>query len=144
ADLKPEDYRGWGNLGDALVAQGGNGEEAQAMYRRAVELARPYVDIKSDDAQALASSAWYLANLGQADAARDLVARAEARGAGRGGVRLWAAQPRARLGGIVQARQRRDTAREGGVDPGRFGPSPSLRGLAVPPLAADPAEARSH
>src|SRR3546814_5171772 len=69
-----------GNLGDALVAQGGNGDEARAMYRRAVELAQPYVDIKSDDAQALASSAWYLANLGQADAARELLARAEALG----------------------------------------------------------------
>src|SRR3546814_2068648 len=73
AELKPEDYRNWGNRGDALVAQGGNGDEARAMYRRAVELAQPYVDIKSDDAQALASSAWYLANLGQADAARELL-----------------------------------------------------------------------
>src|SRR3546814_20184741 len=27
AELKPEDYRNWGKLGDALVAQGGNGDE---------------------------------------------------------------------------------------------------------------------
>src|SRR3546814_17763185 len=127
AELKPEDYRNWGNLGDALVAQGGNGDEARAMYRRAVELAQPYVDIKSDDAQALASSAWYLANLGQADAARELLARAEALGTERGEVSLWAAQALARLGDLEEARQRLGTARrteeprvgKGGGRPGR-------------------------
>src|SRR3546814_2386503 len=31
AELKPEDYRNWGNLGDALVAQGGSGGEATEM-----------------------------------------------------------------------------------------------------------------
>lgn len=144
ADLRPEDYRGWGNLGDALVAQGGNDDEARAMYRRAVELAQPYVDIKSDDAQALASSAWYLANLGQADAARELLMRAEALGTERGEVSLWAAQALARLGDIDQARRRLDTAREEGVDPGRIRASPILRGLADPPLAAGRAEARRH
>ena len=144
ADLRPEDYRGWGNLGDALVAQGGNGDEARVMYRRAVELAQPYVDIKSDDAQALASSAWYLANLGQADAARELLARAEALGTERGEVSLWAAQALARLGDVEQARQRVGTAREAGVDPGRIRASPILRGLVDPSLAAGGAGARRH
>ena len=114
------------------------------MYRRAVELAQPYVDIKSDDAQALASSAWYLANLGQADAARELLARAEALGTERGEVSLWAAQALARLGDIDHARQRLGTAREAGVDPGRIRASPILRGLADQSLAAGPAEARRH
>src|SRR5690606_594830 len=110
AELKPEDYRNWGNLGDALAAQdggadaaqAGGGEAAQGMYGGAVELAQPYVDIRSDDAQALASSAWYRANLGEADAARELLARAEALGTERGEVSLWAAQTLARLGDVKQ------------------------------------------
>src|SRR3546814_7540309 len=107
--------------------------------RRASDL-----DIKSDDAQALASSAWYLANLGQADAARELLARAEALGTERGEVSLLAAQALARLGDIKQARQRLETAREEGIDPGRIRPSPILRGLADGSLAAGGGEARRH
>src|SRR3546814_19151635 len=95
AELKPEDYRNWGNRGDALVAQGGNGDEARALYRRAVELAQPYVDIKSAAAQALASSACYLAHPGQAAAAPDLLARADTPATARGDGALGSAQARA-------------------------------------------------
>src|SRR3546814_1954687 len=102
------------------------------------------VDIKSDDAQALASSAWYLANLGQADAVRELLARAEALGTERGEVSLWAAQALARLGDIEQARQRLGTARKEGIDPGRIRASPILRGLADASLSARGGEARDR
>ena len=134
----------WGNVGDALAAQPEGAAQARAMYRRAVDLARPYVDIKSNDAQALASSAWYHANLGDADVARELLARAEALGTERGEVSLWAAQALARLGDIEQARQRLGAAEEAGVDPGRIRASPILRGLTAPPLAAGPTDARRH
>lgn len=144
AELKPEDYRNWGNLGDALAAQDGGGDAARAMYRRAVELAQPYVDIRSDDAQALASSAWYRANLGEADAARELLARAEALGTERGEVSLWAAQTLARLGDAEQARTRLEAARREGVDPDRIRASPVLRALAGAALAGAPPGSRRH
>lgn len=144
AELKPEDYRNWGNLGDALAAQPEGGKAARAMYRRAVELAQPYVDIKSDDAQALASSAWYRANLGEADVARELLARAEALGTERGEVSLWAAQTLARLGDAEQASKRLDTARGAGIDAGRIRASPILRELSGKALAGAPPESRRH
>lgn len=141
AELKPEDYRNWGNLGDALAAQGSSGA-ARAMYRRAVGLAQPYVDIRSDDAQALASSSWYRANLGEADAARELLARAEALGTERGEVSLWAAQTLARLGDAKQARARLEVARREGIDPDRIRASPVLAKLADTALAGSAAESR--
>src|SRR5690606_40683592 len=142
AELKPEDYRNWGNLGDALAAQDGGVDAAQAMYRRAVELAQPYVDIRSDDAQALASSAWYRANLGEADAARELLARAEALGTERGEVSLWAAQALARLGDTAQARTRLEDARREGIDPDRIRASPVLAGLAGGAVAGSAPDSR--
>lgn len=144
AELKPEDYRNWGNLGDALAAQAEGAAAARAMYRRAVELAQPYVDIKSDDAQALASSAWYRANLGEDDAARELLARADALGTERGEVSLWAAQTLARLGDLEQARGRLDRARAEGIDPDRIRASPVLSGLAATAVAGSPPESRRH
>lgn len=141
AELKPEDYRNWGNLGDALAAQGSR-DAARAMYRRAVGLAQPYVDIRSDDAQALASSAWYRANLGEADAARELLARAEALGTERGEVSLWAAQALARLGDTAQARTRLEDARREGIDPDRIRASPVLAGLAGGAVAGSAPDSR--
>ena len=142
AAMKPQDYRNWGNIGDALAAQPEGAAAARAMYRRALELVEPYIDIKSDDAQALASSAWYSANLGENAAARDLLTRAEALGTERGEVALWAAQTLALLGDDAQARAHIARARSEGIDEARIAAAPVLKPLLLGGLAGAPRELR--
>jgi TolB-like protein/DNA-binding winged helix-turn-helix (wHTH) protein/Flp pilus assembly protein TadD len=91
AELDEKDFRIWGNIGDALAAQGHDAEAARH-YRRAAEMAKRYIAIKNDDAEALATLAWYRANLGDGNAAKKLVLHAEALGTQQGEVAFFAAQ----------------------------------------------------
>lgn len=90
--LEPGDYLHWGNLADALAASPATAAQAQVSYRRAAQLAQQYVDVRRDDAYALASLSWYRANLGeQARALQDLQA-ARKLGTQPAEVALWCAQ----------------------------------------------------
>ena len=97
AELDPQDFRLWGNIGDALSALPGQSDPAGAAYRRAAQAAQAYVDIKADDAAALAQLGWYRANLGERGRARPSP-RAEATGSETGEVAFWCAQALAVLG----------------------------------------------
>lgn len=144
AALRPEDYRNWGNLGDALSAGRVGDFAARDMYQRALDLGERYARIKSDDAQALAALGWYRANLGEHDAARELVLRAEALDTERGEVALWAAQTFALLGDPDQARTRLARARREGIDEDRIQASPLLRDPALRDVADTAGEPRSN
>ena len=129
AELDPEDFRIWGNIGDALSAVPATASQAREPYRRAADMAERYVDIKSGDAQAFGLLAWYRANLGEADAARELLARAEAMGTERGEIAFWGAQTLALIGDTPGALNRVAQARAADIPMQRIQASPLLRRL---------------
>lgn len=129
ARLDANDYRIWGNLGDALSAVRATAFQAREPYERAARMAQQYVDIKPGDAHAIAVLAWYRANLGQARESRQLIERAHALRVEQGEVAFWAAQSFALLGDHVAARLWLHRAREGGVNAPRLMASPVLRPL---------------
>lgn len=145
AELDPDDYRVWGNIGDALSAQPATAAQARDPYRRAADMATSYVAIKADDAQALGLLAWYRANLGERQAALEALARAEKLSSERGEVALAGAQALALLGDVEGARERVMRAQAHGISLQRIRSSPVLRrsGLDDTPALraqADPVE----
>ncbi|WP_305805829.1 winged helix-turn-helix domain-containing protein [Stenotrophomonas sp. YIM B06876] len=102
--LEPQDYLHWGNLGDALAALPATAAQAQAPYRRAADLAQHYVDVRRDDAYALALLSWYRANLGEHERARAALRTARRLGTQSAEVALWCAQTLALLGDDTGAR----------------------------------------
>jgi Flp pilus assembly protein TadD len=132
--VDPRDFRLWGNLGDALAAVPAPKADVAASYADAERRAVRYTSIRADDAQAWALLGWYRANLGQRDAARDALARAEALGSEPAEVAFLGAQALALLGQTDAARARLDRARAGGIPTRRLLASPVLRPL-LPTLA---------
>ena len=129
ADLDPDDYRVWGNIGDALSAVPATAGQAREAYGRAANMAQRYSEIKNDDAQALGLLAWYRANLGQGEGAREALTRAEGLSSERGEVALLGAQTLALLGDLDAARERLAQARKHDIPMQRIQASPVLRGL---------------
>lgn len=129
AELDPDDYRVWGNIGDALSAMPATAGQAREAYLRAANMVQRYSRIKNDDAQALGLLAWYRANLGQAQGAREALTRAEALSSERGEVALLGAQTLALLGDFDAARERLAQARRHDIPLQRIQASPVLRRL---------------
>jgi Flp pilus assembly protein TadD len=90
-------------------------------------MAQAYIDIKSQDAHAIAVLAWYRANLGQESQSRALIERAAALNIEQGEVAFWAAQSLALLGDADGARAWMQRALDGGVNRQRIEASPTLR-----------------
>lgn len=114
-ELDPGDFYPWGYLGDALVADPSAGQ-AQPAYREAADRARKYVDLRPDDAMAVAALAWYLTNLGERGQVPALMRRAESLGTAKGEVALFNAQTYAVLGDHKRARERMQAAIANGMD----------------------------
>ncbi len=129
AAMSPGDYRPVGNTADALSAIPGAAGNARSTYARAAEMAERYVAIKSGDAEAMAWLAWYRANLDEADAARDWLARARDAGTAQSEVAFLAAQVHARLGDVDLARAALADARALDVAESRIRASPVLKSL---------------
>lgn len=134
--LEPQDYLHWGNLADALAASPATAAEAQAPYRRAAQLAQRYVDVRRNDAYALALLSWYRANLGErASALRDLQA-ARKLGTQPAEVALWCAQTLTLLGDAQGARTCVASALKQGVPQQRIDALLSLQRFAAASGAA--------
>jgi TolB-like protein/tetratricopeptide (TPR) repeat protein/DNA-binding winged helix-turn-helix (wHTH) protein len=131
SEIDPDDFRVWGNLGDALTAAGNTSAQTRAQYEQAANLGRRYLELKPDDAQGFALVAWYSANLDRADEARGLLAKAEVLGTERGEVALLGAQTMARLGDASSARKHVDLALKQGIPQQRVDALPLLRSLAA-------------
>ncbi|HEY0503528.1 MAG TPA: winged helix-turn-helix domain-containing protein [Lysobacter sp.] len=114
-ELDPGDFYPWGYLGDALVADPTAGQ-AQPAFREAADRARKYVDLRPDDAMALAALAWYLTNLGEREQVPALMRRAESLGTAKAEVALFNAQTYAVLGDRERARERMEAAVANGMD----------------------------
>jgi Flp pilus assembly protein TadD len=136
--LEPADYIPWGNLGNALLADAKTAHQAHAAFQQAAEHAQHYVEIKSNDATALAALGWFRANLGQAEQARELVRRSETLRGEPMEIALFNAQTLAVLGDIDQARQRVAAARAAGLPETRIATNVVLRraGIASTPPAS--------
>lgn len=113
--LDPGDFYPWGFLGDALIADPKTESQAKSPFSEAAIRAQRYVQVKPEDAKALAALGWYRANLGEQALARDYVSRSEALNTDRGDVALFNAQTLALIGDVAGARQRVDVARKNGV-----------------------------
>lgn len=129
ADLEPGDFRIWGNLGDALSASPATATQAREPYRRAADLAAGYVDVRGDDAQALALLAWYRANLGETELAVQRLRQAAELAGDSAEVAFFNAQTLALLGDADGARRWLAQARGAGIPVQRVRASPPLRRL---------------
>jgi tetratricopeptide (TPR) repeat protein len=80
ANLAPNDYRMWGNLGDAYHFQGTQEQVAEVAYRRAIGLGEAHLEVNPDDAMVMSDVALYYSRVGDAGKARELDARAHSQG----------------------------------------------------------------
>jgi TolB-like protein/DNA-binding winged helix-turn-helix (wHTH) protein/Flp pilus assembly protein TadD len=114
--LDPQDFMTWGNLGDALRADPqASAADVQKAYEQAAVRAESYLQVKPDDARAVALLGLYRVVLGDVASARMLVKRAESLPGQPGEVALLNAETLALLGDVAQARQRLATARAAGI-----------------------------
>ncbi|HVJ38947.1 MAG TPA: winged helix-turn-helix domain-containing protein [Stenotrophomonas sp.] len=137
ATLQPDDYLHWGNLGDALAASPSTAARALTPYRRAAELAQAYLEVKGNDAYALAALAWYRANLGDRGQALAALKTAQATGDQPGEVALWCAQVLFLLDDQQGADRCVVAARGHGIPASRIGSLLKARGFVA--SAASPA-----
>lgn len=106
----------WGNLGVALRADPtANAADTHKAFEEAATRAEHYLQVKSDDARAVAALGLYHVVLGDPARARALVTRAEALHDQPGEVALLNAEILALLGDVEPARQRLATARAAGI-----------------------------
>jgi len=74
--IDPKDWQNWGNLGDALFQIPARRAEARSAYQKAIELAKPRLEVNPRDASTLAFTADYYAMLDEEPQARERLARA--------------------------------------------------------------------
>lgn len=130
AGMAPSDYLPWNNLGDALLADG-DAEGAVTAYREAATQASRYLQVKSDDAKALAALGWFRANLDESAQARDAARRSETLDSEVAEVAMYNAQTYFRLGDIEQAQRRIADARAAGMPESRLAGNPFLAKVGV-------------
>ena len=82
ANLAPNDYKMWGNLGDAYYFQGDQKQVAEVAYRRAIELGESLLKVNDDEVQVISDIALYYSRIGETARARELDTKAIERGAG--------------------------------------------------------------
>jgi tetratricopeptide (TPR) repeat protein len=74
--IDSKDWLNWGNLGDTLFQIPARRAEAKSAYQKALELAKPRLEVNPQDAAILAFTADYYAMLDQEREAREQMARA--------------------------------------------------------------------
>ena len=82
ANLAPNDYRMWGNLGDAYHFQGTQEQVAEVAYRRAIGLGEAHLEVNPDDSMVMSDVALYHSRVGNVEKARELDEKANSRGPG--------------------------------------------------------------
>jgi len=133
--LNPNNPELWGNLADVLAASGAPGDESRQAYAEAARRMGEFIAIKPDDAKAQALLAWYLCSLGEHDAARSALARAEAIDQQQAEVALLAAQVFAATGDHEAARSRIAAARSAGMAEVRIATNLFLQRAGLVPAA---------
>ena len=131
--LAPTDSRTWGNLADALAADGATAREAPAAYEKAAAVGEAWIGAQAPTAAWLAELAWYRVNSGRVPEARALIEKAESMDANDADIALNAALVYARLGDADAARARIEKVRAAGVSARSLAAMPVLRPLVTAP-----------
>lgn len=113
--LAPTDYLPWGNLGNALLVDPATADKAHAAFQQAATLAQGYAATRPADGTALAALGWFLANLGRAGEAREMLMRSEQLKGEQAEIALYNAQTLVLLGDRDAARARLKAARAAGL-----------------------------
>ncbi len=101
--VTPDDHRVWGNLGSAQKFAGMESERVKTTFTRAIDLARQWIDLHPDDAEALSDLALYFSVMGDAGSATRIMNQAEDKGSGRPGIYFSKAMVLAQIGDIDAA-----------------------------------------
>jgi Flp pilus assembly protein TadD len=130
--LDSGDFMVWSNLAVALRADpASSAADTRQAFTEAAARAESYLKLKPDDARAVAELGLYRANLGDATAARQLVARAEALRGQPDEVALLNAETLALLGDLGAARQRLLASRAAGMAETRIAGNYTFRRLGL-------------
>nr|WP_238346342.1 tetratricopeptide repeat protein [Luteimonas saliphila] len=139
--LDASDYLVWGNLGQALLALPDARVQAREAFRQAERLSSRYLELKPEDAKALAALGWYRVNLGRAvEEVHELVRRSTELGSEPSEVALFNAQTLVALGELVAARAQVENALAAGMAGYRIHGNPALSGIDGVPPRTDAAE----
>ena len=103
ANLAPNDYKMWGNLGDAYFFQGDQKQVAEVAYQRAIELGESQLRVNDDAVQVISDIALFYARIGDTGKARELDAKANSQGPGMMYVHYNSALIHAQLGDVDEA-----------------------------------------
>jgi tetratricopeptide (TPR) repeat protein len=76
ANLAPNDYRMWGNLGDAYSFTETKKTAAEVAYKRAIRLGEQLLAINSKDVDVLPQVAYYYSRIGNRETALEMAAKA--------------------------------------------------------------------
>lgn len=131
--LAPADYLPWGNLGNALLADPATLDKARAAFQQAATLAQGYIATRPADGTALAAVGWFLANLGRAGEAREMLMRSEQLKGEQAEIALYNAQTFVLLGDTEAARARLQAARAAGLPETRIVSNTVLRRAGLVP-----------
>lgn len=128
AEMAPNDYLVWSNLGDVLSFSDSPDKAAQA-FLRAEELAESRLQVNSRDAATSIDLAWIKAMLGKFDEAAQLVARAHDAAPEDPHVHYLDALIRARRGDRASALEKLETVAKMGYPLALIAAEPHLEGL---------------
>ena len=133
AELSPEDYELWGNLGDSYRYASANQALAQPMFEKALQLAQKRLQVNPDDADTLALMAHYAASIGRREQALEYLAHADPLNSGDIRIQYGAVTALCRLGESERALEVLELALEGGYPLHMVRADPSLSVLADNP-----------
>jgi tetratricopeptide (TPR) repeat protein len=129
ANLAPNDYRMWGNLGDAYFFQGEQKQVAEVAYKRAIALGESQLAVNADEAEVISNLALYYSRIGNVEKARELDAKANRKGPGAMYVHYNSALIHVQLGDVDKALEALERAVELDYERQLLRADPALEGL---------------
>ncbi len=129
ANLAPNDYRMWGNLGDAYHFQGTQEQVAEVAYKRAIGLGEARLEVNPDDSMVISDIALYYSRIGNVEKAREFDEKANNRGAGIMYVHYNSALIHVQFGEVDQALAALERAVELSYERELLRIDPALKGL---------------
>ena len=129
ANLAPNDYRMWGNLGDAYFFHGEQKQVAEVAYKRAIALGESQLAVNADEAEVISNLALYYSRIGNVEKARELDAKANRKGPGAMYVHYNSALIHVQLGDVDKALEALERAVELDYERQLLRADPALEGL---------------
>ena len=131
-ELDPEDHVNWGNLGEGLLAGSAPTSQVRDAFGEAEKRVGLYLSVNPANGEALAARGWYLANLGQAEQALELVRKSSAMRGDPGEIAIYNAQTLGALGKEQDSLREVSRARAAGMSESRIAGTTVLRRKRTP------------